>query len=87
MIYEYSTIQNWWYTTTKKNDVVYDNIFVTYGDSNLITYLPFKRVKTSVFKETNSEYMVAFCKNAQFLELYNRLNRYAKGRFIIAKVA
>lgn len=72
-MYNLKNIASWWITVTDKNEIISDNVFISYKDSNVIGYLPFKRCKSYSYCEVKDEYVITHVKSVDFLELLFKL--------------
>lgn len=77
-MYNLENVANWWITVTDKSGIVFDNIFISYTDNNVISYLPFKRFKSCLYSENLDEYITAYSKNVQFITLFTTLKHLEK---------
>ena len=72
-MYNLANVASWWTTSSEKNGTLFDNIFISYEDNNVVTFLPFRRAKSYSFCEVSENYIVVYNKNAKFLDLLFKL--------------
>jgi hypothetical protein len=75
MFYSTGNVKSWWTKLLEKNSELTDIIAVTYNDTNVITYLNFKRKKMAYYNEATKEYINYFSKDVNYLDAINKLNK------------